>query len=790
MPEGGASALVALGSYAREELCPGSDVDLLLVHDGREGVGETADAVWYPLWDAGLTVGHAARTVKEAVAVADGDVEVLTSMLDGRHVAGDRELTASLLGAVRDLAGKRRARLVEALATASEERRGALIGDLLEPDLKAGGGGLRDLQSLVWAGWTLGEPGGLEVLSERGYLQEGDTETLGEARELLLTVRVAVHRVARGKGDELLLQDQDAVAAWVGRGDADELARRLAVSSRTVSWIAADVWQRLRSAARGPLGRLVRRDREIAEGVILRDGRVSLASGAGSDVGTVLRLAAAAARHGHPLDRSTLARLAEGAGRPGWEPRWVAGARDDLLALLGRGRVAIELVESLDHAGLWAALLPEWEHVRSLPQRNAYHRFTVDRHLLEAVAECVALVEGETVEEGEIALDVAGRLDRPELLVLAALLHDVGKGLDGDHSEVGTELAVSVCDRIGLDEEGCSRVATAVRHHLVLPDVATRRDLSEEATVAGVARLAGDVETLELLYLLTIGDSRATGPAAWGPVKAALVRELFLEARHLLERGEVGSGFAEARRRELAELLGAEPARAFLDAMPPSYPGPYSAEEMVRHRELLDAGAVAVEWGTGIEGRPVCTVVAPDRSGMLVAVAGVLSSHGLDVQEAGVHTRDDGAALEVIRVHDTYGRLARPGTPERITDDLRGAVEGDFDVSTWVEERRRRYQPVRRRTKPPRAPEVVVDQDASDFATVVEVHADDRVGLLFQIAGVLADFGLDVHLAKVNTVGDRVVDAFYVRDASGGKLADPAVVDRLRATLLGRLQRV
>lgn len=786
----GPAALVALGSYARKELCPGSDVDLLLVHGGGRHVKAMADALWYPLWDAGLIVGHATRTVKEAVSVADADLQVLTSMLDARHLSGDEELTAELLERIRRLAEKRRHRLVDMLAAAAETRREALIADLLEPNLKEGGGGLRDLHALDWAGWVLGDPGGLDALVNQGYLHPADPAKLREARELLLTVRIALHRVTGGKGDDLRLQEQDAVAAWVGRGDADALARELAESARTVAWITSDVWSRLRSTRRGPLGRIARRDHELAPGVLLRDGRVTLSAQATADGATALRLALSAAEREAPIDREALAVLGSHTDDEDFVPDWHAGSRDDLLALLRCGERAIAVVEALEQEGVWTALFPEWRHVRSLPQRNAYHRFAVDRHLLEAVARCAALLDAGPEELHEIDADVGARIDHPELLPLTALLHDMGKGLPGDdHSEVGAEAAEAICRRVGLDDEAVARVGRVVRHHLLLADTATRRDLSEEATVAKVARLVGDVPTLELLYLLTVGDSQATGPAAWGPVKAVLVRELFVKAHNLLERGEIMAGAAEERRWELAALVGRDAADAYLDSMPPSYAPAFTAEQMARHRELLDGGDVAAEWSEGIEQRPVCTVVAPDRPGMLSAVAGVMSLHGLSVQELAAHTRDDGMALEVLRVYDGYGRLAKEGGEEAVIRDVEAALRGALDVAARVQERAEQYAPSRRRLKPPHPPTVVVDQESSDFATVVEVHADDRIGLLFQVTQVFADLGLDVHLAKVNTIGDRVVDAFYVRDGTGSKIGDERVIEALRQTLLGRLQR-
>lgn len=781
------AALVALGSYARRELCPGSDVDVLLLHGGAPAIRSLADAVWYPLWDAGLVVGHATRTLKEASAMASRDLRVLTSLLDVRHVAGEPALTEALIQRARRLAERRRGRLVERLGVAAAERQRAPIADLLEPNLKDGGGGLRDLQSLAWAGWALGDPGGLDALHERGYLRSDDPVRLAEAGERLLGLRVALHRVTDGRSDDLRLEYHDAVAAVMAEPGADTMLRGLAASSRYVAWVAADVWDRLRSAQRGPLGRFGRRDRVVAEGVVLRDDRATLVAGASADGAAAIRLAVVAAEHGVSIDRDALERLRAAAARRdrGWEPDWHAGTRDDLFRLLLQGRRAVPAVEALEQAGVLTRLVPEWEHVRALPQRNAYHRFTVDRHLLEAVAECVGLVDEDSFD-GEVARG----LERPELLGLGALLHDIGKGLPADHSEAGADLAVGLCRRIGLDAEGTGTVEMLVRHHLLLADVATRRDIAEEATVARVARLVADPRTLELLYLLTVGDSRATGPAAWGTGKAVLVRELFVKALNLLERGEIGVTLAEQRRRELERLVGRDAADAYLDAMSPSYPLSFGAEEMGEHLRLLDGGRTASEWSRGHRGVDVCTVVARDRPGMFATVAGVLALHGLDVQEAAAYTRADGMALEVFGVVDAFGRLADTGGREGVARAIDSALDEGAPLAEQIEERARRYAAVRRAQAPPADVEVNVDVEASDFATVVEVHADDRIGLLYRITQTFADLGLDVHLAKVSTIGDRVVDAFYVRGPAGEKITDHERIMSLRTELIGRLQDV
>jgi [protein-PII] uridylyltransferase len=778
--------LLALGSYARRELCPGSDVDVMFLYDGRGPVAQAVAGLWYPLWDAGFVLGHSARTVKEAMALADADLAALTALLETRTVGGDPGLGDELDAQARRLVQRRRKRVIDALADAAAARvdRPGPVAEMLEPNLKDGAGGLRDVLALTWANWALGPPTGadpapqpgLGTLVERGYLQAGDLETLVGAKDVLLRARVALHRVTGGRSDLLTLQEQDAVAATLGAADADVLVRDVAAAARTVSWVASDVWSRLRAAQRGPGGRLARRDRPLADGVVLRDGRVQLGPDATVDAALVLRAAVAAADREADIDRSELERFR----REMPEPRWGEEERAAFVQLLRSGRRVVPVLEALDHVGVLERLLPEWSHVRSLPQRNAYHRFTVDRHLLEAVAECAALLT-EAGLEGDIA-----RRARVDLLLLGALLHDVGKGLPGDHSAAGAEIAGAVGRRIGLTDPDAETLVWLVRHHLLLAQTATRRDLSEEAAVTRFGRAVGDAERLDLLYALTVGDSRATGSAAWSPTKAALVRELFIKADALLERGVVVSPLAAEHRAALAALIGTEPAEAFLDAMPAAYTTAFERDVAAHHRTLLEAGFLAVEWADLHDGRLECTVVAPDRTGLLSTVAGVLALSGFDIRDAAGYSHRAGMALEVFTGVDRFGRLADGEGRDEVVTRLDEALRGDLPLEDRLRDRAARYRSPARRADT-EGVDVRVDLDASDFATVIEVHAPDEVGLLARVTAVFAELALGVSLAKVATLGDRVVDVFYVRDSTGAKITDRTALEQLRTALLDRL---
>ncbi len=423
-------------------------------------------------------------------------------------------------------------------------------------------------------------------------------------------------------------------------------------------------------------------------------------------------------------------------------------------------------------------VLPEWEHVRSLPQRNAYHRFTVDRHLLEAVAECAVLLDvGDRRDHarGDVDGVVARACRRPEILLLGALLHDIAKGMPGDHSEVGSETAERFARRIALDSEGREILVWLVRNHLMMAEVATRRDLSD-ATVADnvAAACASDPERLRLLYLLTIGDSRATGPAAWSPAKASLVRDLFIKAAAAIERASARA-LAADRRQALAERLGEARAHALLERFPETYVLAFDPEQMCVHEELLQQ--VPTVRCVREDEHVSVTVAARDRAGLLATLAGALTVCGLDVLEANLLGTTDGIALDVFRAADPFGRVDDDGA--RVAEQIERALAGELDLATRVDERRQAY------ASPGAAPgpiQIVVDNDASETDTIVEVHADDDGGLLYRLASAFSDLTVDVRIAKVATLGKRVVDVFYVRTADGQKLDDD-MTDHVRAAL-------
>jgi [protein-PII] uridylyltransferase len=713
-------ALVAVGGYGRAELSLQSDIDVVLLHAGRPDIGAVADTIWYPIWDEGMKLGHSVRTVKEALALAADDLDTATSLLEVRHLAGDASLTDELAAKAELQWRKRAKRWLAVMAERVRDRheRAGEVAFLLEPELKEGRGGLRDVQALRWA------------QAARTILWEDDHAPLDAAYDLLLGVRVELHRRTGRRGDRLLLQDQDAVSQALGYDHADDLMRDVAVAARTISWTSDDAWSRIGSSLTGPLGR-IRRERTLAPGLVLRDGEVHLTDDAdvAGDASTALRAAAAAATGRTQLDRQTLARLAVESPAPP-EP-WPDEVRAALVDLLLTGPPAILLLEALDQQGVWERYLPEWPTVRSKPQRNAYHRFTVDRHLWEAAAQAAAL---------------SGRVGRPDLLVLGALLHDIGKGQDGDHTAAGIRMLEQLGPRMGLDTRDAAVLVALCRHHLLLPDIATRRDLDDPATIAAVASAVGSAEVLELLAALTEADSVATGPAAWSEWKATLVRQLVTRVGRELG----GDGH---------------------DVVEPPFP-------TEAQRALLAAGEPQIV----TEGDRL-TVVTPDRHGVFARVAGVLSLHGLDVLDAAALT-ENGVALQVFRVQSSFGPTF---SWDRVEGDLERGLAGQLAIRARLAERARTYGHRRPTTLGATEPEVRFDLAASDGSTVVEVHAPDSLGVLYRITRALTDLDLDIVSAKVQTLGPQVVDSFYVRGPDGRKVTDPAVLAETERALLHAL---
>lgn len=706
-PEQGA-ALVAVGGYGRGELAPYSDLDVVLVHDAGLEVGDWAGLVWYPLWDGGVPVDHSVRTLEEVLEQASADLRVALGMLDVRHLAGDRGLSLRLRTAVltqwRRDARLRMGELAELAQLGAGARRDAELAHASVPDLKLLPGGLRDatvLKGLV-AGWLVDVP----------------HTDLERSRTALLDVRDALHDVAGRATDRIAPEHWAGIAEVLDLPGADGAQRHLRGVARRLAHLSRLAWRRAEAARRMPPAAGPRRPRlePVAPGVAVSfDEEVVLDRRASprTDPLLLLRCAAEAAERDLVLAPTTASRLVrEGARLP--QP-WPDEARDLCVRLLAAGPGLLPVWETLEETGALDLVLPEWEQVRLLPHASEVHRFTVDRHMVETCVEAAGLIR---------------RVARPDVLVVAALLHDIGKGGLTEHCVAGEPIARAVAERIGFDAREVDLVAALVRWHLLLPETATTRDLDDPATVALVTSRLRDREELELLAALTEADARATSPKAWTRWRAGLVHDLVRRCAAALGEGPVPGADATA-----------------------------SVEDVeVPAAILADPAAVWVSVAEVPDGARV-TVASGDRLGLLADAAGMLALQRVAVRAARAWTVDVGEATFGLSVWDVDERdLDAVLLRQRLE-----AIAGDrLDVAARLP----------RRSAARLEPTVAVRPEASPSATVLEVRADDHPGLVHLVCETLAGLEISVRSAHLSTLGPQAVDVFYVQEAYAGALSE------------------
>ncbi len=703
-----AVALSAVGGYGRGELSPGSDIDLLILHDGDirpESLGEFVNAILYPLWNSSRAVDHSVRTRSETSQNANADIKVAMGLLDIRHIAGNATLIESVAKDAQESWVKNFNKNREAIHNSILEREeiSGELAYLLEPDLKEARGGLRDINTL-------------RAIS-KSHVVPVALDRVAAAGALLTNVRDSLHTVSGRNRDQLFLTEQDAVAADLGFLDADVLMFEVSKAARSVDYVMDLTWHRIehrkgRSFFRRPQATAV------GKGLEEIDNELTLESGfdISSDPGLGLRAAAMSAQRGIPLSIEACIAIAQNFSD--LPTPWPRQSREDLVALIGAGAQMIQVFEALDQEGIIGRWIPEWEHVRFLPQRNVLHHHTVDRHMLETAVKAAALTR---------------QVRRPDLLLIAALFHDIGKGfLNKDHSEYGAELMIPLAKRIGFSDSDSSTLELLVKQHLLLSAIATRRDLDDPQTIASVLAVVPDVDTLQLLHALSIADGEATGTTAWSAWKATLVQDLVDRCTRAMQ------GVAPAKALELSQA----------------------------QLHKVQSGELSVEVRGHEEGYEI-EIVSPDRMGLLSVVAGVLSISRMDLRSARTRTFDDVAVMKWLVALDVHA--PQPGE-DQLLALLQRALDGELDINAKIEERIRNFRRFPGIPVPP--PVVSATNDIATNATILEVRMHDQPGILYTITKIISRFGVDIRAAIVATLGAEAFDTLYITDPQGGALSE------------------
>ena len=701
----GSVALTAVGGYGRGELAPGSDLDILILHDGSnkaDDLSQFINGFLYPLWSAGRAVDHSVRTRAQTRDIAAEDIRVALGLLDLRFIQGNKDLFATVDEDSRDSWRNNQKRNLPKLRESLEERanRSGELAFLLEPDLKEARGGLRDINALH----AIEASGVVAVALER----------MASGQALLSNVRDVLHELSGKTRDQLLLTEQDKVAAEMGFADADALMLEVAKAARSVDYLMDLTWHRIDQKS-GKSWLRKKSSPEVARGLVLENEEISIKPGyeISKDPEIGLRAAASAAQRGVPISIDACIAMAE--NFTALPTPWPRSVREDLVSLIGGGIEMLRVFEALDQEGLIEKWIPEWAHVRFLPQRNVLHRHTVDRHMLETAVRAAALTR--TVK-------------RPDLLLVGALFHDIGKGFaNKDHSEYGEELILPLAKRIGFDEEDCNILGLMVREHLLLSEVATRRDLDDPATIALVNERVKDPDSLQLLHALSIADGQATGRTAWSDWKASLVSTLVNKC--------------------LAAMSGTKPV-----AQP----------ELTPKIKLTGEISLAIEEGDGIF---EIDVIARDQVGLLSIVAGVLSICRLEVRAARTKTTNEIAVFRWTVATDPNVEMP---SESKLLELLHKGIHGELDLGRKIDERIENYRRIPGIPTPP--PVVSVMNDIATSATVVEVRMHDRPGVLYSVAKAISRTGVDIRAAIVSTLGAEAFDTLYVTDVAGNALTE------------------
>lgn len=722
------AAVVAVGGYGRKELCAFSDLDILLLHDQNEKVEEIsklADAIWYPIWDSNISLDHSVRDQAQVRRMATADFKVVLGLLDARVIFGDedllREVRTSVLSDWRSVS-KRRLEELSQSAKARQQRFGELPF-LLEPDLKESFGGLRESTILraIAASW----------------ITDINHERVANAHEALLNVRDALHRVAGRATDKLTMQEQAEIAKLLNFESDDELLRNVSLASRALIYESDLAWSRVTKLTAKksifPTKKIAKEFREpLADGVVVQGGEVVLAKSANpaTDVGLGWRVAAAASQSGLDISVATLLRL-KNELNPLPNP-WPKETLNSFVSLLGSGPALVKVWEAYEQFGLIELLLPIWKSMQGLPQRNALHSYTVDRHSIIAVVEAAKLTRN---------------VSRPDLLLVGALFHDIGKPLPGDHSEVGADLMRDIGQNLGYEPKDVETLVEIVKYHLLIPEVATRRDLDEVVTIEGVKSKIHNLELLELLENLTIADSKATSEHVWSEWKANLVSQLV--------------------KRVTATFAGQNiPIRTSMFEVFPFAPSKQTQIELVQDQNQLDV-----------------YISTADRVGLVADVAGAFRVLRLEVKSAQFETNAE-VAMQHWQVLPLFGDVP---DEKQISTELHLAIQNPIAIQKEI---LRLNSSRTSRMGTAYTSLVRFVEGASLTSDVLEVRAHDEAALLYRVAQIVAMEQLAINAARIDTIGSEVVDVLYLTTQEGRPLdqvTKEELIHKITAEIAGTL---
>lgn len=800
-------ALVALGGYGRREFFPSSDIDLMILYRPKvkKQISKISDSVLYPLWDTGLDVGHGVRTVAESIAHAKEEYFFLVALLDARLVCGSKDLFEELVAQYRKkYVDGHRERFVETMKEYRADRRDRFGSHsyLLEPHIKEGRGGMRDIQAMMWTARVVFGLNGLEDIQGAGLLVEDEKKEFQEARDFLVKLRCGLHFIAKRKNDQLYFEHQSEVASLFGYKDkphllAVEQFMRDVYGALQAVTVITDLFFDHVDEVLGFVGKgRTEKDKIVEKGIEVKAGKIHLTASE-QDLRarpqTLLRVFLAMSRTGLALHHRSRKLVASHVDIITDKERTSPRLSKTFFTLLIEAKDVLTVLGTMLETGVLAAIIPEYARITRLAQHDLYHIYTVERHSLQAVAELHELIQSWQA----IAQDVS----ELKVLYLAALLHDIGKGSGRDHSLVGAEVAAVIGERFCLTREECESLSFVVRYHLFIPENALRRDLNDAIFIKRCAETIGDLNRLAMLYLLSVADSKATGPSAWSDWKATLMEELYLKIFPYLDHGyhgvhDVGAheeqGVEWLREQIRLQLKGHTDLKVVYENLSADYVLTFSPEviaghvltqrdnyDRIRQRSLI----VATE-NSGGEGGWQLLVMTVDRPGLLAKICGVMTLNNLTVTKAQIFTWDDDTVVDVIHVRPSDGLSFAERNWQGLNEQLDLAIEHRMGLSHRLYSKLHSTYGKRSQIVADVSSKVVIDNNTSEMFTVIEVYGRDMPGQLYYMTQTMADFGINIHKAYIATEVELLINVFYVLDSRGQKLEEGDYCNEIKQGIL------
>ena len=808
--EGERLSLTATGGYGRGELAPHSDLDLLFLHPYKSTAHteQVIEYILYMLWDMGLKVGHAVRSVDDCLRRAERDMTIRTSILEARYIWGDQKLHNELRRRFQKevVAGSETAFVEAKLAERDERHR--RMGDsryVLEPNIKDGKGGLRDLHTLFWIAKYTYHVDDVQHLVEKKVLTRSEAKTVARDQELLWTIRCHLHLLAGRPEDRLTFDRQTEIANRMGYTDhagttgVERFMKRYYLAAKDVGDLTRIFCAALESEQRREpvlsLGRLIGLRREI-DGLPVEGGRLTFKNKAQlvDDPVNFLRLFHVAQEHGLDIHPKALQMITRNLKCIDADARRDPKANRLFLEMLTSPNEPAIALTRLNEAGVFGRFITDFGRVVAQMQHDMYHVYTVDEHTIRAIDLLHRIETGELKDDHPLSYEVLPKVVSRRALYVAVLLHDIAKGRGGDHSELGAKIAERLGPRFGLTEEETENVAWLVLHHLRMSNTAQKRDINDPKTIQDFAAIVQSPERLRMLLVLTVVDMRATGPNVWNDWKAALLRELYWRTEEVLSGGSEREA-ATARARAVKEALRAELADWSDDEfqihaargttaywLSHELPALTRQARMIQNAETEGRELTVDTFTDTARGITEISVYAPDHPGLFARIAGAMAASHVNIAVAIVHTLGNGMALDTFWVQDESGHaLTDAAALQRLAERIEASLDARLRVDAEGQPHHRLPARTHVFTVPPR---VLVDNNASATHTLIEVNGRDRPGFLYDVTRTLANLNLQINTAKIATYGERVVDVFYVKDVFGMKVTHEGKIDEIRTRLL------